>query len=206
MDKKSILMFVAITVGVLVGATALLWNFAGSSTEEKQIADVAGEMSHVKGSGEVVVTEFSDLQCPACQSVQAPLSELLGKYEGKVRLVFRHFPLSSIHKNAQIAAQAVEAASMQGKFWEMHDLLYKRQGEWENLANAQEKFGEYAEELGMDRDKFVSDIESTEAKDAVSRDLVDATRYGLRGTPTFFVNGYQVEFPQLEAKIKEFLN
>ena len=205
MDKRSIIMFVAVTFGILLGVTALLWNFGGKSGVETQIADAPGEMRRVKGSGDVVVTEFSDLQCPACKSVQEPLEQILAKYEGKVRLVFRHFPLPSIHKNAQMAAQAAEAAGNQDKFWEMHDLLYDKQAEWGGEVDAITKFAEYAESLGMEREKFLSDINSSLIKEAVSTDFVAATRYKLQGTPTFFVNGYQTEFGELEAKIIEFV-
>lgn len=182
----------------------MLWQFGENA--EKPVADVAGEFKHVKGEGEIVLVEFSDLQCPACLAVQAPLKQILAKYEGKVKLVYRHFPLISIHKNAQAAAYASEAADMQGKFWEMHDLLFEKQQEWGELDNPKEKFGEYAQSLELDLTKFMADLESQEAKDRVSVDLLAATRNRLGGTPTFFLNGVKVEFNQIDSRIQELVN
>ena len=108
MNPKSLITFVLITVGVLLGVGGLLWQFG--SNAGKPIEDVAGDMRHTKGSGEIVLVEFSDFQCPACQAVQQPLKQILSKYEGKVTFVYRHFPLTTIHKNAQIAASLAYAA------------------------------------------------------------------------------------------------
>lgn len=202
MQIKTIVTFIVVTLGVLLGVGGMLWQFG--NTEVKQITDIAGERRHVKGQGNVEVVEFSDLQCPACAQVQEPLKQILTKYEGKVSFVYRHFPLTNIHKNAMVAALASEAADKQGKFWEWHDLLFARQTEWAELADPKEKFGEYARELEMDVEKFETDMEGEEEKNIVSADLLAATRYRLTGTPSFFVNGYQVEFNQLEAKIAEF--
>ncbi len=201
MNLKTILLFVGVTLGVLLGVGGLLWQFGTNA--DKPIADVAGEMRYQKGSGEIVVTEFSDFQCPACQGVQAPLKQILAKYDGKVTFVYRHFPLVSIHKNAMVAAQASEAAHGQGKFWEFHDLLFDKQTEWAGLSDPRELFGTYVEILQMDKAKFLSDLESQEVKDKVSVDVLDSTRYRLTGTPTFFVNGKKVEFAQLESRLVE---
>ena len=150
----------------------------------------------------LLLLQHSDFQCPACQSVQEPLKQILSKYEGKVSFVYRHFPLVSIHKNSTVSAQASEAAAIQGKFWEMHDKLFATQNIWEGMADPKATFGEYASELGLDKDKFMADIESQAAKDGVSVDSLDATRFRLSGTPTFFVNGVKTEFGQLETKIE----
>lgn len=201
MNTKTIITFIAVTLGVLLGVGGLLYQFGASA--DKPITAVAGERKHVTGTGPVTIVEFSDFQCPACLAVQDPLKQILKKYEGKVEFVYRYFPLTSIHKNAQISAQAAEAAGLQGKFWEMHDLLFSKQKEWEGMTDPKERLAEYAEQAGMDKDKFASELESQGVKDAVAKDLLDATRYSLSGTPTFFVNGVKVEFGQLETKIQE---
>jgi len=197
-------MFAVVTLGLLLGVGAMLWQFGENA--DKPVADVAGESVHVKGEGEITLVEFSDFQCPACLSVQAPLKQILAKYEGKVKLVYRHFPLISIHKNAQMASYASEAADNQGKFWEMHDLLFDKQQEWGTLENPRDKFVEYAKSLEMDETKFLSDLESQEVKDKVSIDLLAATRYRLSGTPTFFLNGSKVEFNQIDSSIQQLSN
>lgn len=199
MQIKTIIIFIAVTLGVLLGVGGLLYQFG--AVADKPIEGIAGEKRHTLGSGEIVVTEFSDFQCPACLSVQEPLKQILKKYEGKVTFVYRHFPLVSIHKNAMMAAQVSEAAALQGKFWEMHDMLFAKQNEWSGLGDPKETFFAYAVLLEMDLPKFQADLDSQAVKDAVTKDLLDTTRYRLTGTPTFFVNGVKTEFPQIEAKI-----
>jgi protein-disulfide isomerase len=147
--------------------------------------------------------EFSDFQCPACLSVQEPLKEILKKYEGKVELVYRHFPLTNIHKNALLSAQAAEAAGLQGKFFEMHDKLFTTQTVWQGMSDPREVFVGYTAELLLDKDKFIADLDSQAVKDSVNTDLLAATRYQINGTPTFYVNGIKTEFGQVEAKIVE---
>lgn len=201
MNIKSILIFIAVTIGVLAGVGGLLWQFGQAG--EKPVADVAGDSVHRLGSGEVVLVEFSDFQCPACQSVQEPLKQILKKFDGKVTFVYRHFPLISIHKNAMMAAYAAEAADLQGKFWEFHDMLFEKQSEWSGLSDPRDKFGEYVAQIEIDIDKFKSDLESQVVKDRVAVDLLATTRYRLSGTPTFFVNGVKTEFGQVESRIVE---
>lgn len=203
MNIKLIIIFIAVTIGILGGVGGLLWQFG--SNADKPVADVAGEKRHVLGSGDVTLVEFSDFQCPACLSIQEPLKQILDKYEGRVELVFRYFPLTSIHKNAMISAQAAEAAGLQGKFFEMHDKLFTTQNTWEGLADPREMFAGYAEEIGLDKQKFSSDIESQAVKDIVTSDLLAATRYQISGTPTFYVNGEKTEFGQIEGKIEELI-
>jgi len=201
MNLKTILIFIAVMVGVLAGVGGMLWQFGQAG--DKPIADIAGEMRYKKGEASVTLVEFSDFQCPACLAVQEPLKQILTKYEGKVQFVYRHFPLSSIHKNAQMAAQASEAAYNQGKFWEMHDKLFITQANWQGIGDPREIFTKYAKELGMEEGKFVNDMESQTTKDVISTDLLTTTRYRLTGTPTFFINGIKIELPQIEAKLLE---
>lgn len=201
MNIKTMLTFMGVTIGILVGVGALLWQF-GSATG-KPLEDVAGEMRLKKGEGSVVVVEFSDFQCPACAAVHEPLKQVLAKFEGKVSYVHRHFPLTSIHKNAVSAAQAAEAAHNQGKFFEYGDVLFAKQTEWASLSDPSEKYLSYAKELGLDEARFVTDSQSKEVAEKVSVDMLYANRHALSGTPTFFVNGIQVDFANLEAKLAE---
>jgi protein-disulfide isomerase len=188
-----------VTLGVLLGVGGLLWQFGGST--DKPIADVAGNMAHTEGAGAVTLVEFSDFQCPACSAVQPMLTQLLTKYQGKVKFVYRYFPLVSIHKNAQMSAQAAEAAGLQGKFWEMHDKLFITQTAWEGIADPKEIFVGYARDLGLDTTKFATDLVSAPVVDEVNADSAAATRYNLQGTPTFFVNGVNTDFAQIDGKI-----
>lgn len=201
MNLKTLVTFMGVTLGILVGVGALLWQF-GTNTG-KPLEDVAGEMRLKKGEGAVTVVVFSDFQCPACASVATPLKEVMAKFEGKATLVHRHFPLASIHKNAIVAAQATEAAYKQGKFWEYGESLYTKQNEWAGLSEPKAKLIEYAIQLGMDAAKFAADMESEEARERVNTDLIYANRHALTGTPSFFVNGRQVDFANLETQLNE---
>ena len=201
MNMKTLLTFMGVTVGILVGVGALLWQFGSGSA--KPLVDVAGESRLVKGSGSVTVVEFSDFQCPACASIHAPLKQVLAKFEGKVTFVYRHFPLTSIHKNAVAAATAAEAAHNQGKFWEYGDVLFTKQAEWEGMSDPNEKFTEYAKELGLSLEKFAQDLKSEEVKGRVNTDMIYANRHAFSGTPTFFVNGVKTDFANLEAKLTQ---
>jgi len=202
MSWKSILWFVVGIVGVMSVSVLLLWQFGNN--QAKPVLDIAADARNVKGEGDIVIVEFSDFQCPACAGVQEPLKKILDKYEKKVKIVYRHFPLTSIHPYAMVSAQAAEAAGKQGKFWDMHDLLYKRQADW-SKAEPRQLFIEYAKEIGLDEVKFVMDLESDEVKRIVNKDLVDATKNRLNATPSFFVNGVATSFAQIEGKIEELI-
>ncbi len=199
MNTKSVIWFIFGIIGVMGLVVALLWQFG--SNAGKPIADIAGNKLHTKGSGQVEIVEFSDFECPACKSVQPALSSLLTKYVDKVTFVYRHFPLTNIHPYAMIGSQAAEAASLQGKFWEMHDLLFDRQDSWAK-SDPKQVFVGYAKELGLDESKFVSDMDSQGVKDAINVDVLAATKYQVSGTPTFYVNGVETPFEQIEAKLQ----
>lgn len=204
MQIKTIIIFVVVTLGVLLGVGGLLWQFG--NTTEKPIPEIAGDKKHVQGTGPATLVEFSDFQCPACLAVQEPLKQLLKKYEGKVEFVYRYFPLTTIHKNAMMAASAAETAGVEGKFWEMHDKLFEKQNEWNSLGDPKDKFAEYAVSMGLDKDKFLSGLGSQTVKDSVSVDILAATRYRLTGTPTFFVNGIQTDFGKIDEKLAGLAN
>ncbi|MEE2758259.1 MAG: thioredoxin domain-containing protein [Myxococcota bacterium] len=144
--------------------------------------------SYTKGPNTALVTivEFSEFQCPFCSRVLPTLDKITETYKDKVRIVFKHNPLP-FHKDAPLAAQAANAAGKQGKFWEMHDVLFKNM----KKLKAADLNG-YAKGLGLDMTKFAADLNSKENKDAVAADMALAKKVGARGTPNFFVNGEQV--------------
>ena len=193
------IIFVLVTIGMLLGVGGLLWQFSASAA--KPIQDIAGTSHHVLGNGSVTLVEFSDFQCPACSAVEAPLQQILAKYSGKVQFVYRFFPLTTIHKNAQISAQAAEAAGLQGKFWELHTILFTKQSEWEKVADPRDLFVTYIKDLGLDEKQFLADIDSQTVVDAIAADVSAANRYNLDGTPTFFVNGVKIDFAQIDSKL-----
>jgi protein-disulfide isomerase len=142
--------------------------------------------SDVKGAkdGSITIMEFSDYQCPFCARVEPLIAEALAAYPTQAHFVYKHFPLESIHPHAMGASQAAIAAQKQGKFWEMHELLFANQ-----RALQPEKLIEYAQQLELDIDKFKEDMNSDAVKQAVREDMRLASTVGVRGTPTIFVNG-----------------
>jgi protein-disulfide isomerase len=157
-------------------------------------------IDHVEGSADAKVTliEYGDFQCPAC-ATYASLVERLATDEatGTLRIVFRHFPLPQ-HANAMISAQASEAASAQGKFWDMYKLIYAGQADWENQSDAaaRKTFDGYAAQLGLDQARFDQDIDSPVAEQFIQSEQAEGQALGIDYTPTFFVNGKIITNPQ----------
>jgi protein-disulfide isomerase len=132
----------------------------------------------------VTLVEFSDFQCPFCSRVTGTLEQVHRTYGDKVRIVFKHLPLR-MHSKAPMAHAASEAANRQGKFWEMHDLIFKNQRDL-----SEERYIEYAGQIGLDTDRFKKDMASASVKARVDADAAEAERLGVTGTPGFFINGY----------------
>jgi protein-disulfide isomerase len=139
----------------------------------------------VRGSpdAKLAIVEFSDFQCPFCARVNPTLLQILGEYDGKVRIVFKHMPLS-IHPKAPAAHAAAEAAHRQGKFWEMHDKIFADQ-----RSMSPEKYLEYAQQLGLDMEAFRRDVADNAIQKRIDADAAEAARLAVGGTPGFFVNG-----------------
>ena len=147
------------------------------------------EMVHVRGRADAPVTlvEFGDFQCPPCATLADPIDKLEREYRPRLRLVFRHLPIPN-HQHAREAALASEAASLQGRFWEMHDLLYREQSVWSKAPDVRVLFNSYAGMLGLNIDRFKKDMESEQAKARVKSDEQQALALGLVTTPSIFVN------------------
>jgi protein-disulfide isomerase len=158
-------------------------------------------------SAPIVLEEFGDYQCPPCGMMHPVLQKIVDDYGERVRLVFRHFPLQQIHKNAFAAARAAEAAGMQGKFWEMHDLIYDNQTQWKDSPEPRPLFADYARRLGLNADKFRADLDGKAAADRVMADYTRGTSLGVQGTPTILLNGRELPAektlsePKLRAEI-----
>lgn len=176
----------------------------GSNTEISQEDQTALKSGASIGNpnSTVVVTEFGDYQCPACAQWHAYIKDtLLPKYQDKTLFVFKNFPLP-IHKNAKASAYAVEAAGLQGKFWEMHNIVYESQQEWENESDPNAKFEEYAKRVGLNIDQWKKDKDSGNIKDLVEKDTKLAEKLNLPGTPSFLVNGVLIDTKSEEALIQ----
>ncbi len=154
---------------------------------------------HVRGpeNAPVTVIEYSDFQCPACAAYFPLVEKLVDESTSTVRFVYRHFPLYPLpHKNSYLASQASEAAALQGKFWEMHRLLFTNQTTWENPDAAAGIYETYAERIGLNMETYKKDFNSSEVKARIQRDREEGDRLGVNATPTFFVNGKAIVNPQ----------
>ena len=172
-------------------------------TDEKLLV---GEDSHkvTSDSAKVTIVEFGDYQCPACGAAHPIVKQILKDYGEQITFVFRNFPLP-MHNNAKISAEAAEAAGAQGKFWEMHDKLYETQNNWAESSKPLDLFVNYAQELGLDVDKFKEDIDGNKYSDRINKDKSDGNTLGVNSTPTFFINGEKLvgapNFNTLKSKI-----
>ncbi|MCV0431555.1 DsbA family protein [Nitrosopumilus sp.] len=152
----------------------------------------------------ITIIEFSDFQCPFCARFHTQtLPTILEEYidQGKVKLVFRDFPIQSIHPNALPASVAAECANEQGKFREMHDILFEKQNEWNNLETTQalNMFSQYSTSLQLDEETFDSCLTSGKHIEEIKKDLDDGRNYGVSGTPGFFVGNDQIGFVELKG-------
>ena len=159
-------------------------------------------------NAKVTIIEFSDFECPFCSRFYTQTEIQLRKDyvdTGKVRLVYRDFPLSSIHPNAQKAAEASECADEQGKFWEYHDLLFVKQESWAGTDGIT-AFKQYAKDLGLNSGQFDSCLDTGKYASETEKDFQDGSNAGVSGTPSFFVNGEQVVGAQPYSVFKQLID
>ena len=159
-------------------------------------------------NAESVLVEYSDFQCPACKNYYPILKQLNEEFGGKLKFVYRHFPLSQIHANAKLAAYAAEAAGEQGKFWEMHDWLFEHQDDWakKSAGETANDFISFTQSLGLDEEKFKKDLDSEEIKRMVDESYNGGIGAGVNSTPTFFLNGKKLVQPRSSEEFKKVIN
>lgn len=194
MTKQFWAMLVVI-VAVLVG----VWAFTGHKSTGT--SSNVGLSNHVIGKDQkhVTLVEYGDFECPVCEAYEPVVSQVIQQYSNDITFQFRNFPLTSIHPNAFAGARAAEAASLQGKFWQMHDALYASQNwqQWSTSSDPVPYFDQYAQQIGLNVSKFKQDFASDQVNNQVQADLNYANKLGLQGTPTFFLDGKQLDNSQL---------
>ncbi|KXK00831.1 MAG: Disulfide bond formation protein D precursor [Parcubacteria bacterium OLB19] len=181
---------IGIIVVLLIGGS--VW-YSGS-VSEKYNEGVDASVLHVKGNPDATVTlvEYSDFQCPACAAAQPVVKDIMNEFGNEIKFEYKHFPLP-MHPLAEPAARAAEAAGQQGKFFEFHDMLFEKQKTWSNSPNPTALFVQYAEELGLDVQKFRQHMNASLLSDRISADKKDGEKLGITGTPTFFLNGEKMQ-------------
>lgn len=205
--SKQFLLILAI---IVIGFGGLLFfnkKESGDTGGSNNDTTVLSENKTEEGSSGVVLIEYGDFQCPACRQFFPVIQQLKQEYAGVVTFQFRHFPLTEIHQNAVISSRAAQAAAMQGKFWEMHDLLYGNQDAWATSTNPTPIFETYAEQLELDVAKFTEDMKSEAVNNIVQADRNDAKKQGFSSTPTFVLDGKKLEQnPQSIDEFKKLLD
>ena len=164
------------------------------------------ENDHIKGNNESAITlvEYSDFQCPACGDYYPLLKQLNEEFGDNILFAYRHFPLQQ-HQNAKPAAIASEAAAKQGKFWEMHDMIFENQDKWSEEKNAEEIFMGYAQKLGLDEAQFKNDLASQETKEKVDDDYKGGIKARVNATPSFFLNSKIINTPRNYNEFKQLI-
>lgn len=212
-DRK--FLFISLVVSfILIFGAVLFLSKNNSSPKIVDAAILIGDGRHLKGKegAKVIIAEFSDLQCPACKLAEAELSKIYDVYKDRVKFVYRDYPLTTVHKYSERAAEASEFASENGKFWEFHDLMFAKQEEWSAASN-QDAFdvliSGYAKSLGLDDKKMIEALNNKVYSNKVQGDVGDGNKAGISATPTFFVNGEETNgysFEEFKRLIEENLN
>ena len=200
---KRFLPFLIIVV-VLLAAVGGAWMFirssrqaanANTNTGDPTAVPAGAQPPHVRGNPNAPVTleEFADFQCGACGGYYPELKKIESEFGENLRVIFRERPLIPPHQHALIAAQAAEAAGLQGRFWEMHDKLYENQTKWSDTSDLVPLFVDYAKQIGLNPDQFMKDLNGEAVASRIFQDGKKSHALGINSTPTFFVNGKEAK-------------
>lgn len=170
--------------------------------QQPVVAGVPGaEPAHTLGpaNAPIKLEEFGDFECPPCGMFHPILEQMHSEFGDKIQITFREFPLVPTHQHALAAASAAEAAALQGKFWEMHNMLYEHQNEWKTQFDVRTVFEGYAKQIGIDVERYKHDVGGDLVAQRIFQDGKRGHSLGVKGTPTVFMNGREVPFENLPA-------
>jgi len=188
-QKRRLIIWSSVVFGLIVVVFGMIKLTSSPLTDQNSV------VNRIKGnkSAQKILVEYSDFQCPACARYYRITKRLIEELGSDFQLTFRHYPLKK-HANAELAAKSSEAAGRQGKFWEMHDLLFERQKEWAKRKSeeAEGLFVRYAASLNLNVEQFQGDLHSQAVANKVHNDVQDGRRSGVKFTPTFFLNGQKI--------------
>lgn len=200
MDRIKWIIFTVVVVGIFAGIILVNKNNQAPAFngDAYKIIDQGPIADHVLGgtNQKVTLIEYGDYECPGCGRMYQTVKDLNAKYQNNLTIIFREFPLTSIHPNALAAATAAEAAGMQGKYYDMHDLIYQNQDSWAQASVADRTgiFQNYAQQIDLNVDKFKQDLSSKDITDKINRDIsTGKNTFSVDSTPTFILNGKKVD-------------
>ncbi len=179
--------FIIGSLVIAIVALVVFLKFREGNSESMRVAQQA--VATTTPTTIVTVEEFGDYQCEPCAQLHPGLKEIKQQFGPNLNLIFRNLPLSTIHKHALAAAQAAEAARMQNRFWEMHDLLYQNQALWKNEKRPRTMFLKFAGDLGLDMARFERDMDNEQVRFRIEADRDAASRLDIEATPTVLING-----------------
>lgn len=187
-------------VGIILAIIVVIAGFLFLTKPKPKTTAPNGETgsvsNHIEGKGakNVTLVEYGDFQCPACAAYYPIVKTLVEKYQADIFFQFRNNPLESLHQNGRAGSRAAEAASIQGKFWEMHNALYEGQKSWEGASDPLSIYTQYAKQIGVaDIAKFTTDYKSAAVNSIINADLQTGKKYSITGTPTFILDGKKIE-------------
>lgn len=183
--------FLAIVAVIIVGFVGVIVFNKQNASAPSDTKSSAQPTNHVKGDSakKVTLVEYGDFQCPVCGTFEPVFRQVYEKYKNDIQFQFRNFPLQQIHQNALAGARAAEAASLQGKFWEMHDQLFDNQQTWSVSTSPNTYFDSYAKALGLDEAKFKKDFASSAVNDTINADIAEGEKLKVNGTPGIVIDG-----------------
>ncbi len=199
--SKQFLAIVAVIILVFVGIFALSNHKSTTGN-----GSTSGLTNHVEGLGKdnVTLVEYGDYQCPYCGAAFSAVKQAQSEFNQQMTFQFRNFPLVSLHQNAFASARAAEAAGLQNKYWEMHDILYEQNqvyynsgqkiGTWINASDPTTDFAQYAQQIGLNVAKFKTDYASSKVNDYINADMNQGTKLGVNSTPAFYLDGKPISF------------
>jgi protein-disulfide isomerase len=175
--------------GVLVLVLAVATGLGAKKVRKPQPERADPARTRGEAGAPVTIVEYSDFECPACRVAEPPLRQIMELYKGKVRLIFKHFPLEMMHHTARFAAQSAQCASKQGKFWELHDLLYDKQPDWAQAQDPRAALLKLAATVKLDPKELEACSSAKETNAAIDADVQDGNDRFVYSTPTFFIDG-----------------
>jgi protein-disulfide isomerase len=196
--RADLKVFIAVGLITLLLCIGGIWLFTRESQTPPGVpvdsSLLVRENSHkiATDSATLTLVEFGDFQCPSCGAVHPMVKQLLKDYDQKLNFVYRHFPLSQ-HPNAFPAAQAAEAASEQGKFWQMYDKLFENQSAWSDASDPLPLFASYAKEIGLNITEFEKAVKANKYTEVITQDQRDGEAAGVNSTPTFYLENQKLD-------------
>lgn len=199
--KKKLMTWGIIAAAVIIGIVGLFKLSASSTSFSPSSSGTSTKVAPISKTdiatgnplAKAKLVEYADFQCPGCAAMHPNIKQVLSAENGKIFFIYRFFPLTNIHKNAMAAAEAAYAAYKQGKFWEMHDMLFENQTIWQDNTNAADTFVSYAQKLGLNVDQFKKDVSSDETQKFINDEANVGISNSVNHTPTLYLNGREIQ-------------